>query len=160
MYATLQRFNLRAIGLRRDCPGANCLFGLHFKSRRPVVSIGRANGRYTWPYAVQVMSEDASLSRSYVEAAHKIIKPFVHETPVFTSSSLSAALPGKNTLYFKAENLQKGGAFKFRGASHSLERLTPEQLKAGVCTHSSGRFPSLHRAVSRCKSLQRRQLHG
>ena len=42
-------------------------------------------------------------------------------------------------MYFKAENLQKGGAFKFRGASYSLSCLTPEQLAKGVCTHSSGR---------------------
>ncbi|EKM60035.1 uncharacterized protein PHACADRAFT_250903 [Phanerochaete carnosa HHB-10118-sp] len=80
----------------------------------------------------------SELSRSSVQAAYDTIKPFVHRTPLFTSSSLSASLPGGNTLYFKAENLQKGGAFKFRGASHSLERLTPEQLAKGVCTHSSG----------------------
>lgn len=84
------------------------------------------------------MSETSQLSRSGVQAAHDAIKPFVHRTPVFTSSSLSASLPGRNTLYFKAENLQKGGAFKFRGASHSLERLTQDQLAKGVCTHSSG----------------------
>lgn len=77
------------------------------------------------------MSAASDLSRSSVQAAHETIKPFVHRTPVFTSSSLSASLPGRNTLYFKAENLQKGGAFKFRGASYSLERLTPEQLARG-----------------------------
>ncbi|KAI0677696.1 tryptophan synthase beta subunit-like PLP-dependent enzyme [Trametes maxima] len=78
------------------------------------------------------------LTRALVLAAHEAISPLIHRTPVFTSSSLSAALPGKNTLYFKAENLQKGGAFKFRGASHSLSRLTSGELAKGVCTHSSG----------------------
>ena len=78
------------------------------------------------------------LSQTSVQAALETIKPFVHRTPLLTSSSLSASLPGGNTLYFKAENLQKGGAFKFRGASYSLERLSPEQLAKGVCTHSSG----------------------
>lgn len=84
------------------------------------------------------MTNDAELSRSSVEDAYETIKPFVHRTPLLTSSSLSASLPGRNILYFKAENLQKGGAFKFRGASYSLERLSPEQLAKGVCTHSSG----------------------
>ena len=84
------------------------------------------------------MSTPADLTRSGVLAAHAAIKPLIHETPVFTSSSLSASLPNDNKLYFKAENLQKGGAFKFRGASYNLSRLTEEQLAKGVCTHSSG----------------------
>ncbi|KZT06466.1 tryptophan synthase beta subunit-like PLP-dependent enzyme [Laetiporus sulphureus 93-53] len=78
------------------------------------------------------------LTRSSVQTAHKVIKPRIHHTPIFASSSLSASLPGQNTLYFKAENLQKGGAFKFRGASYSLSCLTKEELDKGVCTHSSG----------------------
>ena len=86
------------------------------------------------------MSEASQLSRSGVLEAHEAIKPFVHRTPVLTSSSLSASLPGRNPLYFKAENLQKAGAFKFRGASHSLERLTRDRLNKGVCTHSSGEW--------------------
>ncbi|KIP06173.1 hypothetical protein PHLGIDRAFT_107335 [Phlebiopsis gigantea 11061_1 CR5-6] len=84
------------------------------------------------------MSQATELTRSGVEAAYETIKSLVHRTPAIASSSLSASLPGQNTLYFKAENLQKGGAFKFRGASHSLERLTQDQLQRGVCTHSSG----------------------
>ena len=90
------------------------------------------------------MSDITELSRSAVQAAHATIAPFVHRTPVLTSSSLSVSLPGRNTLLFKAENLQKGGAFKFRGASLSLERLPREQLAKGVCTHSSGE-PTLAR---------------
>ncbi|PCH40731.1 tryptophan synthase beta subunit-like PLP-dependent enzyme [Wolfiporia cocos MD-104 SS10] len=71
------------------------------------------------------------LARSSVQAAHQVIAPLIHRTPIFTSSSLSAALPNGNTLYFKAENLQKGGAFKFRGASYSLSCLTAEELARG-----------------------------
>lgn len=78
------------------------------------------------------------LTKSSVESALAKIKEHIHQTPVFTSSSLSNSLQGKNTLYFKAENLQKGGAFKFRGATYNLSCLTPEQLSSGVCTHSSG----------------------
>ncbi|KAI0691368.1 tryptophan synthase beta subunit-like PLP-dependent enzyme [Cytidiella melzeri] len=87
------------------------------------------------------MSKACDLTRSSVEAAHAVIKPLIHQTPVFTSSSLSASLlpAGKHCkLYFKAENLQKGGAFKFRGASYSLSCLSRDQLDKGVCTHSSG----------------------
>lgn len=84
------------------------------------------------------MNPVADLTRSSVEAAYEVIKPLIHETPAFTSASLSASLPGNNKLYFKAENLQKGGAFKFRGASYNLSCLTGAQLAKGVCTHSSG----------------------
>ncbi|KAH9833840.1 tryptophan synthase beta subunit-like PLP-dependent enzyme [Rhodofomes roseus] len=85
-------------------------------------------------------SQPASLplTRASIVVAHEAIKPVIHRTPIFSSSTLSASLPNKNTLYFKAENLQKGGAFKFRGASFSLSQLTQEELAKGVCTHSSG----------------------
>ena len=93
------------------------------------------------------MSDEPSqgeLKRVSVQAAHEAIKPFIHRTPVFSSRSLSNMLVGKNDLYFKAENLQKGGAFKFRGASYSLGRLTEDQLRKGVCTHSSGMYQVHH----------------
>jgi threonine dehydratase len=93
------------------------------------------------------MPAETDLTRTAVQAAHEVIKPLIHETPVFTSSSLSASLPGRNKLYFKAENLQKGGAFKFRGASYSLSCLTQDQLAKGVCTHSSGRVVRGHTAM-------------
>ena len=83
-------------------------------------------------------SSPLPLTRSSVLAAHRAIEGQIHRTPVLTSSSLSASLPGANTLYFKAENFQRGGAFKFRGASYSLACLTPDELAKGVCTHSSG----------------------
>ena len=82
------------------------------------------------------------LTRASILSAHDAIAHQIHRTPIFTSSSLSTALPGKNTLFFKAENLQKGGAFKFRGASFSLSRLSADELAKGVCTHSSGTFVS------------------
>ncbi|KAI0758184.1 tryptophan synthase beta subunit-like PLP-dependent enzyme [Fomes fomentarius] len=78
------------------------------------------------------------LIRNSVLTAHAAIASLIHRTPVFTSTSLSQSLAANNPLYFKAENLQKGGAFKFRGASYSLSRLTSDQLAKGVCTHSSG----------------------
>ena len=93
------------------------------------------------------------LTKVSIEQAHEVIKPAIHRTPIFTSSTLSASLPNKNTLYFKAENLQKGGAFKFRGASFSLSQLTPEELAKGVCTHSSGASFLPFRACRAFKSL-------
>ena len=69
-----------------------------------------------------------------VEAAAVRIAPFVHRTPVFTSSTLDDELDA--SVFFKAENLQKVGAFKARGATNAVLQL-PEGVP-GVVTHSSG----------------------
>jgi len=68
--------------------------------------------------------------------AHKRIKPFVNKTTVLTSTYLNE-LSGAE-LYFKCENFQKVGAFKYRGATNAVLFLTKEQLSCGVATHSSG----------------------
>ncbi|KAK7207575.1 tryptophan synthase beta subunit-like PLP-dependent enzyme [Myxozyma melibiosi] len=80
------------------------------------------------------------LSYKGVEEAYELIKEKVKKTPVLTSESISkiADESGRTRLFFKCENFQKGGAFKIRGATHALERLSPQQLQAGVITHSSG----------------------
>jgi len=64
------------------------------------------------------------------------IKKFIHKTPVLTSSLINKTTGAE--LFFKCENFQKVGAFKFRGASNAVLSLTHEELKAGVVTHSSG----------------------
>jgi threonine dehydratase len=64
------------------------------------------------------------------------IEPYIHHTPVLTSSALNE-ITG-NELYFKCENFQKAGAFKFRGASNSVFALDETEAKMGVATHSSG----------------------
>ncbi len=69
-----------------------------------------------------------------VEAAAARIGPFVHRTPVFTSSTLDRILGSR--VFFKAENLQKVGAFKARGATNAVLQL-PDDTR-GVVTHSSG----------------------
>lgn len=71
-----------------------------------------------------------------VRAAHQRIKPYIHETPVLTSSYLNE-LTGAQ-LFFKCENFQKAGAFKVRGASNAVFSLTDEEASKGVATHSSG----------------------
>ncbi|EFA82100.1 serine racemase [Heterostelium album PN500] len=71
-----------------------------------------------------------------IKDAYDRIKPYVHKTPVMTSKAINE-IAGKD-LYFKCENLQKVGAFKFRGACNAVFKLTEEDLKKGVVTHSSG----------------------
>ncbi|MCP5073991.1 MAG: pyridoxal-phosphate dependent enzyme, partial [Rhodobacteraceae bacterium] len=68
--------------------------------------------------------------------AHERIKPYVHRTPVLTSSFLNE-LTGAE-LFFKCENFQKAAAFKVRGASNAVFGLSDEEAKRGVATHSSG----------------------
>lgn len=71
-----------------------------------------------------------------VIAAHERVRPYIHRTPVLTSSFLDNLTGAK--LFFKCENLQKAGAFKVRGACNAVFGLTEEQAARGVATHSSG----------------------
>ncbi|WP_055324837.1 threo-3-hydroxy-L-aspartate ammonia-lyase [Ralstonia solanacearum] len=71
-----------------------------------------------------------------VVAAHARLQGQAHRTPVLTSTTANA-LTGAE-LFFKCENFQRMGAFKFRGAYNALSQFTPEQHKAGVITFSSG----------------------
>lgn len=71
-----------------------------------------------------------------VIAAHERIAPYIHRTPVLTSTYFNE-LTGAQ-LFFKCENFQKAGAFKARGASNAVFGLDEDKAKAGVATHSSG----------------------
>jgi threo-3-hydroxy-L-aspartate ammonia-lyase len=71
-----------------------------------------------------------------VAAAAGRIASHAHRTPVLTSRQLDEELGLR--VFFKAENLQRMGAFKFRGAFNTLSRLTPAQRRAGVVAYSSG----------------------
>jgi threonine dehydratase len=71
-----------------------------------------------------------------IEQAYKRIMTIVNQTPVLTSRTLNNKLNSK--LYFKAENFQRAGAFKFRGAYNTVSQLTQEEKKRGVIAHSSG----------------------
>ncbi len=64
------------------------------------------------------------------------IKPFIHRTPILTSRFINS-FTGCD-IYFKCENFQKAGAFKFRGAVNALLSLNEEEKRLGVITHSSG----------------------
>ncbi|MFT3717578.1 threo-3-hydroxy-L-aspartate ammonia-lyase [Pseudorhodoferax sp.] len=71
-----------------------------------------------------------------VVVAASRIKGQAHRTPVMTSRTLDEELGAR--VFFKCENLQRMGAFKFRGAFNALSRFSPEQRKAGVVAFSSG----------------------
>jgi threonine dehydratase len=64
------------------------------------------------------------------------VGPYVHRTPVATSTAIDRMLGA--TLFFKCENLQKVGAFKFRGATNAVFSLSEDEAARGVATHSSG----------------------
>ncbi len=71
-----------------------------------------------------------------IQSAHSRIKPFIHHTPVMKSQQLNELFNCE--LFFKCENFQKVGAFKFRGATNAVLSLTAEEKSKGVVTHSSG----------------------
>lgn len=76
------------------------------------------------------------ITKESIESAAVRIAPFIHTTPIMTNKSINE-LSGLD-LYFKCENFQKIGAFKIRGGMNASLQLTPEQMKKGVATHSSG----------------------
>ena len=71
-----------------------------------------------------------------VRTAAARIRAIAHRTPVLTSRTANARSHGE--LFFKAENLQRAGAFKFRGACNAIAALTDAKRMGGVVTYSSG----------------------
>jgi threonine dehydratase len=76
------------------------------------------------------------LSAAMVRDAEARIKPLARRTPVFSSTSLNRAAGVE--VHFKCENLQRGGAFKIRGASNLILSIPEEDLRRGVVAFSSG----------------------
>src|SRR5664280_1246981 len=71
-----------------------------------------------------------------IKAAYSKIRPFIHNTPVMKSNQLNELF--NCDLFFKCENFQKVGAFKFRGATNAVLSLSSAERSKGVVTHSSG----------------------
>ena len=71
-----------------------------------------------------------------IQLAAERIRPCIHRTPVLTNESLNKLVNAQ--VYLKCENLQKVGAFKFRGACNAVFSLSDEEAARGVSTHSSG----------------------
>jgi len=99
----------------------------------------------TEPVVVEPPSHQAMLSR--LDAARERLRGVAHRTPVATSSTLDAHVAAR--VYLKCENLQRMGAFKFRGAYNTISRLPREQLDRGVIAFSSGNHAQAVALVAR-----------
>lgn len=93
-------------------------------------------------------------SLSDIRKAHIKISPFIHRTPVMSSSLLNEMFGC--SLFFKCENLQKAGAFKFRGATNAILSLSEEEKKRGVVTHSSGNHAAALALAARMNGVKAR----
>lgn len=84
-----------------------------------------------------MQTSDAALpTLSDIQQAAETIQPFAHRTPVLESGFFNELTGGK--LYFKCENFQRVGAFKFRGAANAIFSLPKHTGDRGIITHSSG----------------------
>ena len=88
------------------------------------------------PFASPPVERTSPPTYRDVELAASRLAGAAHRTPVVTSSTLNRLLDA--SLFFKCENLQRVGAFKFRGAYNAISRLEPPQKQAGVVAFSSG----------------------
>lgn len=86
-----------------------------------------------------------------VRAAAAAIAPLVRRTPVLTSRTIDDELGAR--VFFKAEHLQRSGAFKFRGASHAVTVLDDEAAARGVATHSSGNHGAALALAARLRGI-------
>jgi threonine dehydratase len=85
------------------------------------------------------------------EAAERI-RPYIHRTPVLTCKTIDAMVGGQ--IYFKCENFQKAGAFKFRGASNAVFSLADDEAGHGVATHSSGNHAAALALAARVRGVK------
>ncbi len=85
------------------------------------------------------------------EAAHRI-RPFINRTPVLTSKSLNQIVGAE--IFFKCENFQKVGAFKFRGATNAVQSLSEDKILKGVATHSSGNHAAALSLAARMRNTE------
>lgn len=80
------------------------------------------------------------------------IAPFIHRTPVLTSQTLDSLCGA--SLYFKCENFQKVGAFKFRGATNAVLQIKEDKEIHAVATHSSGNHAQALALAARMNRLK------
>jgi threonine dehydratase/serine racemase len=97
------------------------------------------------------MSNTYACSLAAVRAAAARIAGVVHRTPVMTSETLDK-LAGRR-IYFKCENLQKIGAFKYRGATNAVRNLSDAEAARGVVTHSSGNHAQALALAARVRGI-------
>lgn len=87
-----------------------------------------------------------------VEQAAATLAGVAHRTPVLTSATADAIAGAQ--VFFKCENFQRMGAFKFRGGYNAIARMAPEQRRAGVVTFSSGNHAQAIALASRLQGVQ------
>jgi threonine dehydratase len=92
------------------------------------------------------------LTPALLAQARERIAGKVHVTPLLTSATLDAQAGAR--LYFKCENLQKGGAFKARGATNAVFALDADQAHHGVATHSSGNHAAALARAARLRGIR------
>lgn len=86
-----------------------------------------------------------------IRRAAQRIQPYIHRTPVLTNKSLNEKAGAR--VFLKCENMQKVGAFKFRGACNAVFSLSEEQSRRGVCTHSSGNHAQALALAARMRGI-------
>jgi threonine dehydratase len=92
----------------------------------------------------------ATTLNDILKAAERI-RPYAHRTPVLTNASLNQQVDAQ--VFLKCENLQKVGAFKFRGACNAVYSLSDEEAAHGVCTHSSGNHAAALALAARMRGI-------
>jgi len=97
------------------------------------------------------MSGTSWVTIADIRAAADRIRSHVHRTPVLTSRSLDRELSAQ--VFFKAENLQRVGAFKARGAVNAVLSLDEEEAAGGIVTHSSGNHAAACAYAASIRSL-------
>ena len=92
----------------------------------------------TMTYIASISTEPKSFPVTYtdIKAAAVRLSGVAHRTPVLTSRTINERT--NSQVFFKSENFQRAGAFKFRGAYNALSQLSEEQKQQGVLTMSSG----------------------
>jgi threonine dehydratase len=88
----------------------------------------------------------------HILAAKERLQGHVNVTPVMTSRTLNRLVGAE--IYFKCENLQRIGAFKFRGAFNSISKLSKEEKERGVITYSSGNHAQAVALVGQMLNIQ------
>lgn len=86
-----------------------------------------------------------------VQNAAQRIRPYAHCTPVMTCASLNRQVDAQ--VFMKCENLQKVGAFKFRGACNAIFALPEDQVSRGVVAHSSGNHAQALALAARLRGI-------
>lgn len=98
-----------------------------------------------------IPSIDAPPTLDDIRAAARRIAPYAHRTPVMTCESLDRQTGCR--VFLKCENLQKVGAFKFRGACNAVMKLRDDVARNGVVTHSSGNHAQALALAARMRNI-------